>query len=101
MSCAICLFKTKLGFKETIEPAASSSYITVNSALPIPKRNGPLSQGNLDGQYLGMFQALRCRTVYFLPSSANVFEINYLAKSSDLVCPGLPPIMSAVFSNDL
>jgi hypothetical protein len=44
--------KTKLRFKETIEPAASSSYITVNSALPIPKRNRTLSQGNLAGNTL-------------------------------------------------
>jgi hypothetical protein len=49
--------KTKLRFKETIEPAASSSYITVNSALPIPKRNSTLSQGNLAGKYLRVFQS--------------------------------------------
>jgi hypothetical protein len=57
MSCGIFSSKTELRYKETIEPAASSSYITVNSALPIPKRNGTLSQGNLAGQYLRMFQS--------------------------------------------
>src|SRR3954454_14285900 len=64
MSCAILSLKTTLKFKETIDPRPVAGYITGIFPLPIPKRNVPLSHGNLDCQYLRMFQFSAFRSAF-------------------------------------
>src|SRR6476646_1972000 len=56
MSCAISSLKTTLIFKETIEPAPSCRLYYRHLSSADTKRNAPLSHGNLDCQYLRVFQ---------------------------------------------
>jgi hypothetical protein len=49
--------KTKLRFKETIEPAASCRLYYRHLSSADTKKKRPLSHGNLDCQYLRMFNS--------------------------------------------